>query len=34
MRLGWKVFIPIAIAWVFVAGCLKYWGIVSIGVGA
>jgi NADH-quinone oxidoreductase subunit H len=34
MRLGWKVFIPIAIAWVFVAGCLKYWGLVSIGVGA
>jgi NADH-quinone oxidoreductase subunit H len=34
MRLGWKVFIPIAIAWVFVAGCLKYWGIVSVGVGA
>jgi NADH-quinone oxidoreductase subunit H len=34
MRLGWKVFIPIAIAWVFVAGCLKYWGLVSIGAGA
>jgi NADH-quinone oxidoreductase subunit H len=34
MRLGWKVFIPIAIAWVFVAGCLKYWGIVSVGGGA
>ncbi len=34
MRLGWKVFIPIAIAWVFVAGCLKYWGLVSIGTGA
>ena len=34
MRLGWKVFIPIAIAWVFVAGCLKYWGLVGIGTGA
>jgi len=34
MRLGWKVFIPIAIAWVFVAGCLKFWGLVSIGTGA
>ena len=26
MRLGWKVFIPITIVWVFVAGCLKYLG--------
>jgi len=34
MRLGWKVFIPIAIAWVFVAGLLKYYGAVSIGTGA
>ena len=34
MRLGWKVFIPIAIAWVFVAGLLKYYGLVSIGTGA
>src|SRR5690348_10576710 len=34
MRLGWKVFIPIAIAWVFVAGLLKYYDLVSIGVGA
>ncbi|MDW2981129.1 MAG: NADH-quinone oxidoreductase subunit NuoH [Rhodanobacter sp.] len=34
MRLGWKVFIPIAIAWVFVAGLLKYYGVVSIGTGA
>ena len=29
MRLGWKVFIPIAIAWVFVAGCMKYFGVVA-----
>ncbi|MGY3039070.1 NADH-quinone oxidoreductase subunit H [Rhodanobacter sp. TND4EL1] len=34
MRLGWKVFIPIAIAWVFVAGLMKYYGLVSIGAGA
>lgn len=32
MRLGWKVFIPITIAWVLVAGCLKYFGWVTIGV--
>ncbi|RAN81313.1 NADH-quinone oxidoreductase subunit H [Bacillus sp. SRB_336] len=34
MRLGWKVLIPIAIVWVMVAGCMKYLGWVSIGVGA
>ncbi|HEY0197723.1 MAG TPA: NADH-quinone oxidoreductase subunit NuoH [Rhodanobacter sp.] len=33
MRLGWKVFIPIAIVWVLVAGCMKYFGLVSIGTG-
>lgn len=32
MRLGWKVFIPIAIAWVLVAGCMKYFGWVTVGV--
>lgn len=26
MRLGWKVFIPIAIVWVLVTGCMKYFG--------
>ena len=31
MRLGWKVFIPITIAWVFVAGCMKYFGWVTTG---
>ncbi|MGA9423044.1 MAG: NADH-quinone oxidoreductase subunit NuoH [Rhodanobacteraceae bacterium] len=31
MRLGWKVFIPITIVWVFVAGCLRYFGWVTIG---
>ncbi|WEN13510.1 NADH-quinone oxidoreductase subunit NuoH [Rhodanobacter sp. AS-Z3] len=34
MRLGWKVFIPIAIVWVFVAGLMKYYGVVSIGMGS
>jgi NADH-quinone oxidoreductase subunit H len=31
MRLGWKVFIPITIVWVLVAGCLKYYGLVTVG---
>ena len=31
MRLGWKVFIPITIAWVLVAGCMKYFGWVTPG---
>jgi NADH-quinone oxidoreductase subunit H len=31
MRLGWKVFIPISIAWIFVAGLFKYFNIVNIG---
>jgi NADH-quinone oxidoreductase subunit H len=30
MRLGWKVFIPIAIVWVLVAGCMKYYGIAGV----
>lgn len=29
MRLGWKVFIPISIVWIFVAGILKYFGLVT-----
>jgi len=33
MRLGWKVFIPIGIVWVLVAGCMKYYGLVHIGTG-
>jgi NADH-quinone oxidoreductase subunit H len=33
MRLGWKVFIPIAIVWVLVAGCMKYYGWVHVGTG-
>jgi NADH-quinone oxidoreductase subunit H len=33
MRLGWKVFIPITIVWVLVAGCMKYFGWVTIGTG-
>ncbi len=31
MRLGWKVFIPITIVWVFVAACMKYFGWVTAG---
>ncbi|HEY4293019.1 NADH-quinone oxidoreductase subunit NuoH [Luteibacter sp.] len=34
MRLGWKVFIPITIVWVLVAGCMKYFGWVHLGTGA
>ena len=30
MRLGWKVFIPITIVWVVVAGCMKYYGIAGV----
>jgi NADH-quinone oxidoreductase subunit H len=29
MRLGWKVFIPIALVWIGVAGCLVFFGIVG-----
>ncbi|HZW52181.1 MAG TPA: NADH-quinone oxidoreductase subunit NuoH [Rudaea sp.] len=32
MRLGWKVFIPIALVWIGVAGCLVYFGVVGQGV--
>ncbi|MGH8152335.1 MAG: NADH-quinone oxidoreductase subunit NuoH [Rhodanobacteraceae bacterium] len=31
MRLGWKVFIPISIAWIFVAGLLKFFALTPIG---
>ena len=31
MRLGWKVFIPIGLVWVLVAGLLKYLHIVTPG---
>jgi NADH-quinone oxidoreductase subunit H len=31
MRLGWKVFIPIALVWIMVAGCLVYFGVVGPG---
>src|SRR5690242_2069865 len=31
MRLGWKVFIPISIVWIFAAGLFKYFNIVTIG---
>ena len=31
MRLGWKVFIPITIAWVMVAGIMAYFHWIEIG---
>jgi len=31
MRLGWKVFIPITIAWIMVSALLVYFGIVQAG---
>jgi NADH-quinone oxidoreductase subunit H len=31
MRLGWKVFIPISIVWIFVAGIFRFFGVVTIG---
>ncbi len=31
MRLGWKVFIPITIAWIFVAALLAYFGVIEAG---
>ena len=31
MRLGWKVFIPITIAWIFVTALLVYFGILVAG---
>ena len=34
MRLGWKVFIPIAIVWILVAGCLVYFGVIGPGVAS
>jgi NADH-quinone oxidoreductase subunit H len=34
MRLGWKILIPIAIAWLAVAACMRYFDWVSIGAGA
>jgi len=32
MRLGWKVFIPITIAWIFVTAVAAYWHWFEIGV--
>ena len=29
MRLGWKVFIPVGLAWLFVTGLMAYYGIVG-----
>lgn len=29
MRLGWKVFIPLALVWIGVVGCLVYFGVIG-----
>jgi NADH-quinone oxidoreductase subunit H len=34
MRLGWKVFIPIAIVWIFVAGCLVFFDVIGPGIAS
>jgi NADH-quinone oxidoreductase subunit H len=31
MRMGWKVFIPITIAWIFVTALLAYYGVFEVG---
>ena len=31
MRLGWKVFIPLTIAWIAVAALLKFYGVIEAG---
>ena len=31
MRLGWKVFIPITIAWIFVTALMVYFGLIQAG---
>ena len=31
MRLGWKVFIPISIAWICVAALMAYYGVFEVG---
>ncbi len=31
MRLGWKVFIPITIAWIFVTALMAYYGVFEVG---
>jgi NADH-quinone oxidoreductase subunit H len=31
MRLGWKVFIPLSIAWIFVSGLMRYFAVAPIG---
>ncbi len=31
MRLGWKVFVPITIAWIFVTALMAYYGVFEVG---
>jgi NADH-quinone oxidoreductase subunit H len=32
MRLGWKVFIPVTLGWIFVTALLAYYGVFEVGV--
>jgi NADH-quinone oxidoreductase subunit H len=32
MRLGWKVFIPLTIAWIAVTALLVFYGVIQRGV--
>jgi len=32
MRLGWKVFIPVTLAWLFVTALMGYYGVFEVGV--
>ena len=31
MRLGWKVFIPVTLAWIFVTALMAYYGVFEVG---
>ena len=31
MRLGWKVFIPVTLGWIFVTALLAYYGVFEVG---
>ena len=34
MRLGWKVFIPISLGWIFVTAMLAWFGVIGGGMQA
>ena len=31
MRLGWKVFIPVTLGWIFVTALMAYYGVFEVG---